>query len=226
LLALFWFIERHSRQSMGFTIGKPRDYALALLYPVLILGVCVGIAWTSGVMNTAETDWPKAWSTLALVAVSMTLMCIITEEGFFRGWLFASLTRAGFGSTGLLLTSSIAFSLWHVSAVALDTGFDLPARQIPVYLVNAALLGVIWGLMRQISGSVLVSSVSHGVWNAGAYVLFGFGEKTGALGIQNTFIHGPEVGYVGLALNLLFAGVLWMRYQAGTRARRDSDNYR
>jgi len=48
--------------------------------------------------------------------------------------------------------------------------------------VNATLIGLSWGLMRLISGSIIVTSVSHGVWNGMAYVLFGFGEKTGALG--------------------------------------------
>ena len=31
----------------------------------------------------------------------------------------------------------------------------------------------------------------------------------GALGIHETAIYGPEVGFGGLALNLLFAAALW-----------------
>jgi hypothetical protein len=30
------------------------------------------------------------------------------------------------------------------------------------------------------------------------YPLFGFGEKAGALGIEQTHIYGPEVGLLGL----------------------------
>jgi hypothetical protein len=33
--------------------------------------------------------------------------------------------------------------------------------------------------------------------------------KTGALGIQNTALHGPEIGWAGLVLNVLFAAALW-----------------
>jgi len=76
-------------------------------------------------------------------------------------------------------------------------------------MVNAAAMGAIWGLLRWISGSVIVTSVSHSVWNAGAYVLFGFGTKVGALGIKDTGIYGPEVGVLGLTLNVAFAVVLW-----------------
>jgi hypothetical protein len=63
--------------------------------------------------------------------------------------------------------------------------------------------------MRWISGSVIVTSVSHGLWNGGAYVLFGFGSRTGALGIKDTAMFGPEVGVLGLVFNLVFAVGLW-----------------
>jgi hypothetical protein len=42
-----------------------------------------------------------------------------------------------------------------------------------------------------------------------AYVFFGFGTRAGALGIQNTALYGPEVGVLGLALNLVFVAILW-----------------
>jgi hypothetical protein len=76
-------------------------------------------------------------------------------------------------------------------------------------MVNAAVMGAIWGMLRLLSGSVVVSSLCHGVWNGGAYVFFGFGAKAGALGIQENAFYGPEVGVLGLALNLLFAAALW-----------------
>lgn len=76
-------------------------------------------------------------------------------------------------------------------------------------MINATLLGAIWGLMRLRSGSVVVASLSHGVWNGLAYVLFGFSTKVGALGIENTALFGPEVGVIGLVLNSLFFIVLW-----------------
>ena len=108
-----------------------------------------------------------------------------------------------------LLVTTLCFVVWHISAVTSGTDYGLPWHQVPVYLINASLLGLIWGVMRQISGSVLVPSVSHAVWNGLAYELFGFGEKTGALGISNTALLGPEVGYLGIVLNGLFLLWLW-----------------
>jgi membrane protease YdiL (CAAX protease family) len=209
LMGLFWYLERHSRRDIGFVPGRLRDYGLAVLYPVLVLGLVAVISAAAGAVDLSQIDWPKAWRKAAIMAIATMLVALITEEGFFRGWLFASLQRAGVTRNAILISSSLAFSLWHLSAVTLSTGFDLPAAQIPVFMANAAVLGLIWGLLRSISGSIVVSSVSHGLWNAGAYAFFGYGSTVGALGIKETAIYGPEVGFLGLALNLLFTAALW-----------------
>jgi membrane protease YdiL (CAAX protease family) len=213
LMALLWFLQRFSRSDMGFVRGVLHTYGLAVLYPLLVIGILVLVVAISGAVDTAHTDWRKAGLNLVLVSVSTVLVAILTEEGFFRGWLWASLRGAGVKPVWVLVAGSIAFSLWHLSAVFFDTGFNPSAAQVPVFMVNAAVIGAIWGLMRWISGSVFVSSVSHGLWNGMAYVLFGFGKKVGALGVANTAMFGPEIGVLGLALNLVFlAGLfLWWR---------------
>ena len=117
----------------------------------------------------------------------------------------------------MLIWSSIAFALWHISAVTLDPDFKPPTAQIPVYLCNAAVIGAVWGLLRALSGSIIVTSLSHGVWNGMAYVLFGFGSHAGSLGIRNTAVFGPENGFLGLGLNLLFAYLFWHISRSLTR---------
>jgi membrane protease YdiL (CAAX protease family) len=209
LMLLFWHFERLSRSSLGFTWGRWRHYGLAALYPVVVLSAIALISTATGAVDLSHTNWRKAAINFALVSLSTFLGVIVTEEGFFRGWLWASLRRAGKSETAILIWSSIAFSAWHFSAVTLHTGFDLPRWQIPLFMVNAAVLGLIWGLLRWISGSILVASLSHGLWNGMDYVFFGFGTRAGALGIAKTWIYGPEVGFLGLALNIAFAAVLW-----------------
>jgi hypothetical protein len=216
LMGLFWYLEKLSRKEMGFTWGPLRDYGLAVLFPVLVLGVVAIVSAAAGVVDISQVHWGKTWRNFALVAISTTLVALITEEGFFRGWLFASLQRAGVKRSATLLWSSLAFSLWHLSAVTLNTGFDLPFAQIPVFMLNAAVLGLIWAMLRSISGSLVVSSVSHGLWNAGAYVFFGYGATVGALGVHETAIYGPETGVLGLLLNVLFAAALW-RWRVRTK---------
>jgi membrane protease YdiL (CAAX protease family) len=67
--------------------------------------------------------------------------------------------------------------------VSLPTGFDLPAAQIPLFLVNAAAIGTIWGTLRLISGSVIVTSLSHGLRNAGDYALVSSSPSSSGDGI-------------------------------------------
>ena len=216
LLAIFWYLQRFSRKQVGFSWGRERryHYLLAVAYPVVVGTVTTLIAIAAGAVDFSHTNWKKAGINFALIAVSTVLVAVITEEGFFRGWLWASLERAGKGRTVILIWSSIAFSLWHWSAVLLKTGFAPPHSQVPGFLLNAAVLGAIWGLLRWHSGSVIVSSLSHGVWNGMAYVLFGFGSRSGALGIKNTGLFGPEVGVLGLAMNVAVLAALWNRFMA------------
>jgi CAAX protease family protein len=78
-------------------------------------------------------------------------------------------------------------------------------------------MGVIWGLLRLMSGSIVVSSVSHSVWNAIAYALFGEGPKIGLLGVTQTGLYGAEVGVIGLALNCIFALALFAVQRKASR---------
>ena len=126
-----------------------------------VVGVITLVAAAAGAIDLSHSNWKKAGLNFVLVTISTILVAIITEEGFFRGWLWASLARAGVQQPGILIWSSIAFSLWHWSAVMLKTGFDWARAEVPVFMVNAIVMGTVWGLLRWISGSVIVSSVSH-----------------------------------------------------------------
>lgn len=213
LAAGLWYWERFSRVEMGLRRGRVRDHALALVHPFAVLGLVAGIAVVADVVHSIE-DWTNARLNILVGIPSMVLGVLLTEEGFFRGWLWASLRRAGQSEGQVLIWSSVAFTLWHVSPVVLDTGYNPPVAQVPVYLVNVFVIGTVWGLLRQISGSVLVASVSHGVWNGLTYPLFGFGKEPGALGIAETAIFGPEIGVLGLGMNVVFAVTLWRWWMA------------
>ena len=213
LLFLFWWLSHLSRTEVGFKVGHANDYGIAVLFPVAVMGAIALIAWLAGAVDLTKTNWSKTAANLALMTVSTFLAAIVTEEGFFRGWLWGSLEKAGIKTVRVLIWSSIAFAFWHISAVTLDPDFKPPAAQIPVYLCNAAVVGAVWGLLRAQSGSTIVTSLSHGLWNGMAYVLFGFGSRQGSLGIRNTAVFGPENGLLGLGLNLLFACLLWRLLQ-------------
>ncbi len=208
LTLLLWWIERIPRRKMGFAWGTLRGYGVAVFYPIAVMGILFLICAATGDLDWSKTDWKKASINVLLIAVSTVLVGIVTEEGFFRGWLWASLEKRLPEKGKVLLWTSLCFALWHVSAVVLKTGLDLPPGRIPLFIINVAVIGGIWGCLREMSHSIIVSSVSHGVWNGMAYVLFGYGTKVGALGIKNTPLYGPEVGLIGLVLNVAFLLIL------------------
>jgi membrane protease YdiL (CAAX protease family) len=72
---------------VGFVWGRPRDYLASVLYPVLVIGMVTLVTLAAGVVDTAETDWSRFWLNLVAGGLSTVLVTLITEEGFFRGWL-------------------------------------------------------------------------------------------------------------------------------------------
>ncbi|MDH5455766.1 MAG: CPBP family intramembrane metalloprotease [Gammaproteobacteria bacterium] len=212
LTGFFWYLQKFPRAEMGLSWGGRRDYGWALAYPLLVLGGMAVIAWAVDAVDVSGTDWSRTLTNAGLMSSTGIIMTLITEEGFFRGWLWASLKRAGRSDRYVLAWTTLAFTAWHISAISLDTGFDVPAAEIPVYLVNATMLGAVWGILRMRSGSVLVPALCHALWNGLDYPMFGFGEKIGALGIQQTHLFGPEVGVVAILLNGAFLLWIWRKY--------------
>ena len=157
LLLLFWRLSHLSRTEVGFKLGHANDYGIALLFPVAVMGAIALIACLAGAIDLTKTNWPKTAANLALTTVSTFLVAIVTEEGFFRGWLWGSLEKARMKTGRVLIWSSIAFAVWHISAVTLDPDFKPPIAQIPVYLCNGAVVGAVWAC----SGRNRVQSLSR-----------------------------------------------------------------
>ena len=209
IIIVFWLILKLSKKEFGLAFGQAKFYGLALLYPLLVLGVSAFIAYIYGDFAIGEINKEKDVLNLVSEIVIGPIMLILTEEGFFRGWLWGAFRKNGMTPKKTLLVTSGLFVIWHISAVTSGTDYGLPLSQVPIYLINAAMLGLIWGTLRWASQSVVVPALCHAVWNALAYLLFGFGEKVGLLGISDTFLLGPEVGYLGIVLNGLFFIGLW-----------------
>jgi membrane protease YdiL (CAAX protease family) len=220
LLVLCWSIERFSRREMGFVRGPLHHYGLGLLHPLLVLGLIALLAWLTGATTIDTPDWSSIAREFVLAALVTMAATLVTEDGFFRGWLWASLRRAGMHEQGVVLLTGIAFGLWHLPYAVLATGYAPLSAEVALLILNASIVGIAWGLLRRHSGSVVVPAVTHGVWNGAVYVLFNYGTEIGALGIQDTAVFGPEAGLAGLVLNSAYALGLWLWYRrAAGRAR-------
>jgi membrane protease YdiL (CAAX protease family) len=210
LIALFWTMSRHTWSDWGLGWGKPRDYGLALLYPVFVMGI-IGAALALSGAKINDVDWQAALTAFATIALFTLPGAFLTEEGFFRGSLFTACQRDGLSARQTVVFSSLVFAAWHISWATLSEEGRLELHVLPIYLLNATLLGAVWGSLRLLSGSVLVAAVSHAVWNGMAYSLFGFGGDSGLLQVSHTALLDPERGLLAVLLNAAFLALLWRK---------------
>ena len=213
LFILFAILDRLNRHELGLRFARPSDYGLALAHPILVIGALGALAFLAGAIDLSHFQLVKVVANVALLSVVTFVLAIITEEGFFRGWLWGAARRLGMSPLGTLVVTTAAFVAWHISFVALSGEFHFGASDVPVFFVNATLIGLIWGLLRLGSGSIIVSSAAHGLWNGLTYVLFGEASGLGALGIRNVSLFAPEVGLIAVALNLAFLVLLLWLYR-------------
>lgn len=209
LIIILWLITRLSKREIGLQWGTRNAYAVSLVYPIAVMGIAYLIIRLTGNVHIEDASLSEAGKDFLIMFAATAIGVIITEEGFFRGVLWGTLKRAKRSPRVIIVWTSIVFALWHVPVALIEQDFKLPAAIIPVYITNAFLLGLCWGILRKASGSVLVPSLAHGLWNGFAYVLFGYGTKAGVLGVSAYNLYGPERGFLGIILNVITAVILW-----------------
>src|SRR4051812_18044451 len=204
-----WTAQRLTKREVGIAIGDPKSYFIALAYAVAIIG-CVALgAWAAHLIDLKDYSASTVFRRLSLNFLVTFVLALITEEGFFRGALWGSCARAGFSPAKTVIWTSVAFGLWHLAVPIIDPDFTQPLSKVPQYVIGSTAFGVATGLLRLRSGSIIVPSACHALWNAVVYTLFGAGDKVGQLGITDSSVWDPERGYAGLVLAVLAAVLLW-----------------
>lgn len=193
-------------KELGLKFGSSKDYVWAIMYPLSICLMIIIIALVTG--NIGQINYPvEMTGKIAYLFFLTFILAFTTEEGFFRGWLFGVLERDRIDPKLILLLTALAFASWHLPLFFLNPSFTW--GMLPIYITGGIIAGLIFGLLRYISGSIIVSSFSHALWNTTVYSLFGFGSTIGILGIKATNIFSPESGLLGLAFGLVFMAILW-----------------
>jgi uncharacterized protein len=210
LILLLWFFTRFSKILMGIRWGNGPAYALAILYPLFVMGLTGLIVWGSAGIQAENIPLTRIATNLAIMFLMTLLFALITEESFFRGWLWGMLEHRGTNLWLILILTGGLFSVWHFAINFVMPNMNIASSVVPVYLGNLFLLGINFGLLRKASGSIIVPSVSHALWNALLYNLYGLGDNNGALAVSSYQLFDPERGILGLALNIISAGFLWL----------------
>ena len=211
MMIALWVAQRLTKREVGIAVGDPESYFIALAYPVGIIG-CVALgAWVAHLIDLKDYSATTVFRRVSLNFLVTFVFALITEEGFFRGALWGSCVRAGFSPAKTVIWTSFAFGLWHFAVPIIEPDFAQPLSKVPQYVIGSTVFGVAMGLLRLRSGSIIVTSACHALWNALAYTFFGTGEKMGQLGISDPTIWDPERGYAGLALAMIVAALWWWR---------------
>jgi membrane protease YdiL (CAAX protease family) len=166
LLGLFLILRVHApevgiRDFVGARPTSPLFYPLAV-----VLGVALEIP-ANALYNAIEKRWPsETEDTLgklflgaeapkkALIVLVVVALGPMLEEIFFRGALFRPMRRVHPGWT-VVLVSAVLFALAHF--------------QLQMYL-PIALVGLVLGVTRLASGSILPSMLAHATFNAVPFV--------------------------------------------------------
>lgn len=197
----FSLLGKLNRKQLGIVVGSKSSYLLAVVLPLIGVSTLTVLAFLGDGIDISENDWTDTLVNISLATSIGILMVMLTEEGFFRGLLWSLSARVGNHNYYTLWLTTGIFVLWHLSAITLVEEYAPPLIQVPIYLANATLLGLIWGLMRLVSCSIWPPAIYHSIWNGLVYELFGFGTRTGDLGVEQTWLYGPEIGLLGVIVN-------------------------
>jgi ABC-2 type transport system permease protein/sodium transport system permease protein len=196
------------RWASGFGLAVPRP---AALLAGLVLG---GSLWPLVLhflqQSTSATEQHEGLvemlrSAAGPLLLATTIAAAVTEELFFRGYLFAALRAR----TGPLVAIGVTALLFGVAHVFLGGAIGLQR------LLPSTLLGLVLGLVCWVSGSVLPGMVLHVGHNTVLVVLLLGGLANG----DDVPWEWVAAGACGTAVGL---ALLWLGRTAIDTARRES----
>lgn len=221
------YLHRERIANLGFRFCSSNQAAAGMLFPLVIMLVIFLVDLGLGFLVVEPlsvvpdpTDparvgvsLPALLGVVVLGALITSLGAGLTEELAFRGYLIRRMKPLG--PLKALFLSAVLFGVWHFPTSLLVLHRDWPTRF--VYVLNISLVGFLFGHVFLRSGSLVPSSLFHGVWNALDYTFFGFGATRGIFLGTSRILFDPDEGIVGTVV--LLAAVIWVvrKYTAGDR---------
>jgi len=178
----FGIFERKKGWSMGFRDRRiARHIAEGIIAGTLLITLSCAIIWGLGgvklsvVPFNATIAQEMIWGFLLFIAVA------VNEEMFARGYL-QGLIRARFGTVAGVTVSTIFFAFLH--------SFNPGMWTTPLPIMNLLFAGLLFGVSRELSGSLWMPIGMHLSWNFLQGHVYGFdvsGTKvTSLLSIEQT----------------------------------------
>lgn len=153
--------------AIGFTLAII-SFALSYATEIIILtsqgqNVRLGI-FTTGFSLTGQADIHTGIGFI-LMCVFFNIINVVMEEGTFRG-LFNNLVATNHSERFALFFQALLFGIWHIVTPLhnlIDGDIDVAAFiGLSVgYIILAGLMGIKWGLLYQMTGSLYAGMADH-----------------------------------------------------------------
>ncbi len=143
-------------------------YSIAFIIEFAVLAV----QGTPAHMEFFVTGFSLTGNTVKHTGIVFILMCIgfniinvWMEEGLFRGFFITYISREHSKNTALFV-AALLFGVWHLvtpfrSLLDGDMSVGVFAAMSIGYVILSALMGVKWGLLYQLSGTIWIGLADH-----------------------------------------------------------------
>lgn len=181
------FITREGFSDAGLKLGKRKFYLQVYLLIPLFYAIIYGLTWLlvqapdfslqsfMAQYGLKELPFPQLKLILLIFISTITYAPFLNaipafgEEFGWRGYLLPKLLP--FGQKKALIISGIIWGLWHAPLVLL-MGFHYGHNGwlgVLFFTTLVMLVGIYFGYLRIVSGSVFLTAFAHGVFNAQFY---------------------------------------------------------
>ena len=156
LTGLFAWLKRGPRLLDYFAIrsAPPLLVLRWLVYTLVLMFLLAVASYTFGFEQSL--DWMvslyRETSYVAVLVVALVVAAPLVEEILFRGFFYEGLTQSRVGPAGAIVLSSLAWSCLHIQ-------YNL------FFIGQVFLLGILFGLARHQTGSLIVPISMHALNN-------------------------------------------------------------
>jgi membrane protease YdiL (CAAX protease family) len=154
---------------------------LAILGPLVVLGLAYGLVWTTGVATFTPPPGLDAAGWVTGLAQGMlqnmivvTLTFSLAEEIGWRGYLLPKLAASLGSGRGMALTG-LLHGLFHLPIIFLTPYYHPDGNRwliVPLFLTTFTVAGLLYGWLRFSTNSVWPASLAHSAHNY-FWALFG-----------------------------------------------------
>jgi membrane protease YdiL (CAAX protease family) len=179
-----------------------RYWPLALLAPMAVLVASYGAATVLGVVS-----WRFAPDTAVNLAINIIIVSFYAffEEIGWRGYMLPKL-ETGYPRLAPALVGFL-HGVWHLPLMLLTTAYNPIGNRfivVPLFLAVLTAAGVLYGYLRDASGSLWPVVIAHGTFNAVLGVL------AGAAVAENPTLAAYLTGETGIFTLLAIVIVAWV----------------